>query len=343
MRNMILLGAALLCAVSAQAQTNNYTVTNIVTNAQDAHLVNPWGLSHPPKNNNLRNEWWVADEVTGFSTLYSAAGNILPLVISIPPASGGGTGSPTGTANSTVAAIFAFVTLDGTISTWNANELPTTSGPRCYQCHVSKSTIVVNHSTSGASYQGVTIATNAASGTLAYYVANANGGVEAYDASSFSALTLPAGAFTDAKVPAGYTPAGIQGLGARIFVAYNRTAGGGTGYVDSYDTNGKLLMRLQNGWFNQPWGVVASPANFGSFSNMLLVGNTGSGWIGAYSKTTGAFAGFLQSGGVDLTIPGLWGLGFGNGTSQSGPTDVLYFTAGGVQQTAGAFGAIAAN
>jgi uncharacterized protein (TIGR03118 family) len=235
------------------------------------------------------------------------------------------------------------VTVDGTISTWNATAKPSKPGLRCYECHVSAAAIVVNNAATGASYQGLTIAKNATSGGQTYYVANANAGVEAYDATSFSPLTLPAGAFTDARIPKAYTPAGIQALGSRIFVTYNRTAGGGTGYVDAFDTNGKLLLRLQNGWFNQPWGVVSTPVNFGSFSNMILVGNTGSGWIGAYSKTSGTFEGFLQSGGTDLTIPGLWGLAFGDGTPDSGPTDVLYFNAGGMQQTAGVFGALAAN
>jgi len=277
MKRIVLLSTALLFAVGAHAQTSNYKVTSLVTNSQDPHLVNPWGLSHPPKNNDLRNEWWVTDEVTGYSTLYNANGLILPLNVKIPAAAGSGAGTPTGEANSPVAAIFAFATLDGTISTWNANEWPAKPGARCFQCHVGVSTIVVNNSASGASYQGLTIATNAASGNLVYYVANANGGIETYDASSFVPVTLPPGAFTDTKIPSTYTPAGVQALGSKVFVTYNATSGGGTGYVDAFDTNGKLVMRLQNGWFNQPWGVVASPANFGTFSNMLLVGNTGSG------------------------------------------------------------------
>ena len=86
-----------------------------------------------------------------------------------------------------------------------------------------------------------------------------------------------------------------------------------------------------------------APASFGAFSSMLLVGNTGSGWIGAYSPSTGVFQGFLQSGGSDITLPGLWGLEFGNGSTESGPTDVLYFNAGGANLTTGVFGAIAAN
>jgi uncharacterized protein (TIGR03118 family) len=341
MRMTIVLAATLMFAIGAHAQTSNYTVTNIVTNAQDSHLANPWGLAHAPTNTHLRNEWWASDEVTGLSTLYDADGTILPLVITIPAASGGGPGSPTGSAGRS--SDFAFASLDGTISVWNAKAKPSQPGSRCYECHVSSANIVVNNAASGASYQGLTIATHAASGALTYYAANANAGIEAYDAASFVAVALPQGAFTDPKIPATYTPAGIQAIGARIFVTYNATAGGGTGFVDAFDTNGKLVLRLENGWFNQPWAVVQTPATFGQFSSMILVGNTGSGWIGAYNKTTGAFEGFLQSNGVDLELPGLWGLGFGDGMAQSGPTDVLYFNAGGVTQTTGVFGAIVAN
>ena len=86
-----------------------------------------------------------------------------------------------------------------------------------------------------------------------------------------------------------------------------------------------------------------APANFGAFSKMILVGNTGSGWIGAYSPANGTFQGFLQSGGVDITIPGIWGIEFGNGNPESGPANVLYFNAGGANLTTGVFGAIAAN
>ena len=114
--------------------------------------------------------------------------------------------------------------------------------------------------------------------------------------------------------------------------------------MDLFSAAGALLLRLQSGsWFSQPFGVAIAPANFGAFSGDILVGNTGSGWIGAYNRKTGAFAGFLQSGGSDLFIPGLWGIEFGDGGAQSGPTDVLYFNAGGAAQTTGVFGAIAAN
>jgi uncharacterized protein (TIGR03118 family) len=344
MRNVFTLGAALLFCVGAGAQTNSYTVSNIVTNTQDSRLVNPWGLSRVAKANLKENEWWTADQVTGLSTLYYANGTIVGLAVTVPPAGSIGPGSPTGTASNPANNDFAFVTLDGTLSLWNPATKPSTPGKSCAKCHVTTATIMVNNSAAGASYQGLTVAKNATSGAQTYYVANANGGIEAYDATSFSPVTLPAGAFTDAHIPKTYLPAGIQAVGSRIYVTYNAIAGGGTGYVDAYSTTGKLLLRLQNGWFNQPWGVTLAPSTFGAFSGMILVGNTGSGWIGAYSPTTGTFQGFLEdSTAAVITVPGLWGLEFGNGNTESGPTNVLYFNAGGADLTTGVFGAIAAN
>jgi len=349
MKSLCIAGVALLTCLVAGAQnagTNSYTVTNIITNAQDQWLINPWGLSRPSNPNAKENEWWASDQVTGVSTLYYAnktgAASLAPLIVTIPPAGGTGVGSPTGTAfyNNN----FAFSTLDGTISNWNANTPPVTPGPRCAQCHITTATIMVNNSASGASYQGLTMAKNATSGAPTYYAANSNGGVEAYDAASFSPVSLPPGAFTDPSVPSTYSPAGVQAIGSKIYVAYNAIAGGGTGYVDAYDTNGKLLLSLQQGWFNQPWGIAIAPANFGAFSKTLLVGNTGSGWIGAYNPSNGKFLGFMKDAtGKKITIPGLWGISFGNGNVESGPTNVLYFLGGGADYTTGVFGAIAAN
>jgi len=345
MKTVCILGTALMFAIAADAQTNSYTVSNIVTNAQDSRLVNPWGLSRVTSAHFGENQWWTSDQVTGLSTLYDANGTITDLAVTIPPATGTGTGSPTGTTFEPTSWDFAFATLDGTISVWNPTTPASKPGKSCQACHTNTATIMVNHAE--ASYQGLTIATNATSGNLTYYVANANGGVnggvEAYDATSFSQLTFASGAFVDSEIPSTYTPAGIQAIGSYIFVTYNKTTGGGTGAVDAYDTNGKLVLRLQGGSFNQPWGVALAPANFGAFSNMILVGNTGNGLIGAY-KTNGKFEGFLEnSSGQDIVLPGLWGIEFGDGSTESGPVNVLYYNAGGANQTTGVFGAITAN
>jgi hypothetical protein len=53
--------------------------------------------------------------------------------------------------------------------------------------------------------------------------------------------------------------------------------------------------------------------------------------------------GFLEdSSGNPIVLPGLWGIEFGNGNPESGPTNTLYYTARG-NYLAGVFGAIAAD
>src|SRR5215472_16665011 len=65
-------GLLLWLGVAGFAQTNSYTVKPIVNNTQDAYLVNPWGISRPSSSSVGENEWWVSDEMTGFTTLYYA-------------------------------------------------------------------------------------------------------------------------------------------------------------------------------------------------------------------------------------------------------------------------------
>ncbi len=352
MKIACLFALTLFVSLEARAQTNNYTATPIIDNTIDQYLINPWGMSRPVSSTLGENEWWLSDNATGFTTLYSVnkigIQTLSPLVISIPPATGTGIGSPTGTVYNGTGGPgpgvnnFTFATLDGTISNWNAGTKPAPGGTSCFECHVASATIKVNHSRTGASYFGLTVATNATTGAPAYYATNfANGKVEAYDAGTFLPVRLT-GRFTDRNIPAGYKPYGIQTIGANIWVTFfNNTSGG---YVDAFDTNGKVKVRLASTNFSEPWGVALAPANFGAFSNMLLVGNTTSGMIGAYNATTGAFQGFLQdSAGHPILIPGLWGISFGDGNKKSGPINTLYYAAGGDEYSTGVFGQITAN
>jgi uncharacterized protein (TIGR03118 family) len=337
-------------AVGAFAQTNSYTVTPIIDNTQDSFLINPWGLSKPSKASTPEGEWWVSDNATGYTTLYYAnqtGGNsLVPLQIVVPTASGFGTGSPTGTSYNPAVGPgpglnnFTFATLDGTISNWNAGQKPGNPGTGCAECHVTTTTIFVNNAAKNASYLGLTTATNAASKATTYYATNFNGAVEGYNATTFAPVTFT-GTFVDSKIPKSYKPYGVQAIGSFVWVTFfNGTSGG---FVDKFDTNGNLKLRLAKGFFDEPWGVAQAPASFGAFSNDILVGNTTSGLIAAFNPTTGAFVGYLQdSTGANIVIPGLWGISFGNGNPKSGPTTTLYFTAGG-NYTTGVFGAITAN
>lgn len=307
----------------AQAQAQFYQKTNLVSDVAglashtDSHLVNPWGLSVTPSG-----PWWVSDEGTGVSTLYNADGSIVPLVVTIPPASGTGKGTPTGTVYQPVPGRFVFVTEDGTISSWMGG---------------SAAAIQVNNSAT-ATYLGCTLA--ARKGATLLYVANARGGIEAYDL-NFKPVDLGSSAFVDPSLPAGFTPYNVQLAGARIYVTYN---GPGNGFVDAYDVNGNLKLRLESGTFlSAPWGVALAPGNFGAFSNLLLIGNVGSGRIAVFNEKTGKFAGFVESAAkTPIKAPGMWALAFGNGGA-AGPANTLFFTAGIRGYAHGLFGSITAK
>ena len=99
------------------------------------------------------------------------------------------------------------------------------------------------------------------------------------------------------------------------------------------------------GQLNSPWGLVFAPADFGRFSNDLLVGNFGDGRINAYKQEGDHFHFHGQLRGPDgkrITIDGLWALWFGNGSLNSGPTNVLFFTAGPDDEQHGLFGSLKA-
>lgn len=303
----------------------SYHTTSLVSDTAgaasntDSHLVNPWGLAH-----GATTPWWISDNGTGVSTLYDGTGNPFPagnpLVVAIPPSSGLGIGAPTG-----VVALgnkFVFVTLDGTISQWSAG-----------------TSAVIKVNSPGKVYTGCTLATLNSAATL--YVANNAGGIEAYD-TQFKTVALAPGAFTDPKLPAGYTPYNVQSAGGRIYVTFsNGFTGAGAGYVDAFDPTGKLLFALQHGnWMNVPWGIAMPAANFGNLHRPLLAGQLGSGQIAAFQPSTGKFLGLLKdSTGTPIAIGGLWGLGFGNDGS-AGPSTTLYFTAGPGGYLHGLFGSI---
>jgi uncharacterized protein (TIGR03118 family) len=348
-KNVCKLGVMFLAVMGATAQEaaiNSYTQTNLdsdipgLASMTERLLVNPWGLSRPSLRTAGDAYWWAADQHTGVSTLYDANGSILPLAVTIPPASGTGPGSPAGTVF--FQKNFVFATLDGTISQWFAGASPSHRGTGCTTCHTTSATIMVNHSGAGAVYTGITLGSN--SGVETYYLANSAGGVEAYD-TSYNPVTLTPGAFVDPKLPAGSTLFGIQSVGDRIYVTFLPPSPATGGYVDAFDPTGKLLLRLQNGsWFDEPWGIARAPSNFGVFSNALLVGNTGSGEIAAFNALTGKYLGVLEnSTGTAITNAGLWAIYFGSGNSDSGPTNTLYFSAGIQQYAHGLFGSITAK
>jgi len=309
----------------------------------DPNLKNAWGISFSPTG-----PFWVADNSSGFSTVYNSTGVPQGLNVVIPPASGTGKGRPTGTVyNPTTGfvvtdgthsapGLFLFDTEDGTISGWS----PSVNGTQAF--------IAVNHKADrGDNYKGMELASNGTT-TLLYTVDFFNAKVRVYDG-TWTEVSL-SGSFTDPRLPAGYAPYNIRKLGNRLFVLYAKQnaqkneaqEGPGLGLVDIFDLNGNFLRRFTaGGKLNAPWGIAQAPPSFGTFGGNVLVGNLGDGKITAYDANTGAMKGQLANPqGTTIVIDELWALTFGNG-GQGGQKNLLYFTSGPVGYRHGRLGVIA--
>jgi len=327
-----LLGLMLMLLSSMAAA--QYTLTNLVSNQKgdathvDPLLVNGWGLAYGPGG-----PFWLSDEGSGWSTLYTGAGVKQGLQVSIPTAGGDGPGSPTGIVfNGSQdfqvqgwASIFLFATLDGTISGWAPQSNPNAA------------IIAVNNWSSGAVYTGLAI-TNYPSGNFLFAADNWNNKVDVFDG-SFNLVT----SFTDTTIPAGFAPFGIQDFGGLVYVSFASSSGASGGYIDIYSEGGVFLKRLAQGTpLNQPWGFAVAPKNFGPLSNTLLVSNnTNSGTINAFNSVTGEFVGTVKdTSNKNIVINQLWGIEFGGGTANNGALNHLFFTAGPDNNLEGTFGKI---
>src|SRR5713101_7908036 len=309
---------------------------------QDPLLVNPWGIVHGPTS-----PWWVSDNGTGVSTLYTADGAsvaMLPMV-NIPGPGNTGSGTPTGTVfNGTTdfvykgnMTLFLFATEDGTVAVWPAGKNIN-----------AQIAIDSSKSAAGAVYKGIAIGQQG--GLNRIYLANFHTGVvEVYDA-TFKPVSMSAGAFTDPTIPAGFAPFNVQNIDGNLFVSFamqkqpdrhDEADGPGLGYVDVFDSSGVLLNRLEHGkWMNAPWGMAHAPANFGKWSNRLLIGQFGSGQIATFNAQSGEFEGLLRGPkGKPININGLWGLSFGNDAA-AGPSNTLFFAAGLNDEANGLFGTL---
>jgi uncharacterized protein (TIGR03118 family) len=335
------LGTAGASAHSSLVAYNLYPLvsdgTTVAAPLTDASLVNGWGLTATATS-----PWWTSNNKTNTSTLYSGVGSKTALTVTVP-------GGPTGTvANPSTtdfaisqngvsgASRFLFDTQGGQILGWT----PTVNA--------TAAVVAVDNSAAGAEYDGLATVDDRLYATDFH-----NGRIDSFDA-SFKPLGLP---FKDPGIPSGWAPFGIQAIGSNLFVTYAQqdstkkvsVAGGGLGYVDEFTPDGTFVARIASKGnsrapLNAPWGLAMAPANFGAYSNDLLVGNFGNGRISAYQERTPGkwvYKGQIRvASGASITIDGLWGIEFGNGAS-AGPTNNLYFVSGPVGQTHGLFGFIA--
>jgi len=366
MCTMCTLTIAAVLAFSALGLAQAYKQTNLDSDIQglaqnppngqpDAQLVNPWGLIASPTS-----PWWLSDNNAGVSTLDDGQGVKQGLVVNIPSPVNGVAGTPTGIVFSgasgftfqakgiTTSSAFTFVTEDGTIVAW---------GPGISPDLPNDAFVVVDNSinptaATGAVYKGAAIAQATAGGPFFLYVANIRSGrIEVYD-TNFKPVNLGGDndggpAFLDRAIPEGFAPFNVQDVNGNLYVTYakqNATKHDdvdfpGFGFVDKFSPKGKLLQRLQKGpWLNAPWGLALAPANFGFFSNHLLIGNAGSGQIAVYDVESGRFDGLLRdANGHAIQNDRLWALRFGNDHA-AGPSNWLYFTAGISDEAHGLFG-----
>ena len=305
-------------------QTNLASDQSGVAPVTDPNLKNAWGIAASPTS-----PFWIGANGSGTSVLYNGAGAKQGLTVTIP-----GDGTVTGVGFSNVAGnfngdTFLFASEDGTFSGWRG-ALGTTA-----------ETLALGSSANV--YKG--LADASVGGNQYAYLANFKTGNIDVMKGNAGASNLT-GTFTDPNLPSGYAPFDIANLNGILYVTYalqdaakhDDVAGLGNGIVDAFDLNGNFLGRLvTGGQLDSPWGLAIAPAGFGDVGGDLLVGNFGNGWINAYTLNGTFVQTLTDAKGNPLSIDGLWGLTFGNG-SGSGSKGTLYFTAGPGDEQHGLFG-----
>src|SRR5262249_60386337 len=83
---VLVAAAAVASAASASNARDRFVQRVLVSDREDAQLVNAWGLAPSPDG-----PWWVANEARSSTTLYSGDGRKQALTVSVP-------GGPTGVA-----------------------------------------------------------------------------------------------------------------------------------------------------------------------------------------------------------------------------------------------------
>jgi uncharacterized protein (TIGR03118 family) len=335
---------------NAPAQTAAYRQTNLASNLPNVasgvspDLVNPWGtafLADQP--------FFIADNKVGRVTSHDAKGSAAgPGGFTTPNAADTGFDTPTGIVadqNSffggpSLVKPFILVTEQGTVLTW---------GPDARGDLPAEATLVVNNGANGAVYKGLAIL-NSSLTAPALAVTDFHGGFIETFLPGFAPVALP-GSFADPNLPLGYSPFGIQVIGRQVFVSYavqdaakrDPIVGPGNGVVSIFDMDGNFVRRfVTGGALNAPWGIAQASADFGRFSNDILIGNVGDGTISAFDPGTGRFVGKLTDGdGNDITEVGLHALAFRS--DGVGDSNTLYFTSEFSNEQDGLFGVITAG
>jgi uncharacterized protein (TIGR03118 family) len=326
------------------------------TTTIDANLSNPWGVSLAPGL-----PFWIADNNSNLSTLYSGTGAVETnsitgsndVGITIPASAAGVPANPTGqvynggggflipTSAGKETALFIFDGEGGTIAAW-ANG----SGATAVTAYDDGVANGANH----AVYKGLAIGT-VNSANFLYATDLHNSKVDVFD-TNFTKPAAMQGKFVDPTIPVGFVPFGIVALSGQLYVSYakqdaakhDETTGAGLGYVDVFDFSGNFVNRFASGGaLNAPWGMAVAPTGFGSLAGDLLIGNFGDGKINIFAPKGTELATSMGpvtvTNGGTFAVPGLWAVVFGNGDSDK-PLTTLFYTAGLANQTDGVFGSI---
>ena len=267
----ILTGASVLPVFADPLLRQTDLVSDVLPAAiNDPSLTNAWGISEGPST-----PFWISDNGTGITTLYSVPGagstavSKVPLTVTIPSGSLA-TSAPTGQVfNGTASGFQTWQRFQGGIY------LRLRGRHHFGMERGTNAEIEVNNSNSNPSlnavYKGLAI--DNTGGSL--FATNFRSGfVEMYKSDGTSQFDL-VGSFTDPTVPAGYAPFGAAVIDGKLYVTFalqdsakhDDVAGLGNGFVDAFNLTGGSMQRLiSGGLLDSPWGLALAPSSFGSLA-----------------------------------------------------------------------------
>jgi uncharacterized protein (TIGR03118 family) len=333
--------------VKEEDLVSNRAPVDAVEPSLDEHLVNAWGLAF--SDDGLA---FVAANHDGTDRVYDEEGDFHGAITIPPPPNHDPPAAPTGQVKNPFP--FAFrgddfivVSEDGTVVGIQVEDRHHEHGKHFM---VKADAILRVNNADDADpdhrsiYKGVALSTVHGKPRL-FATDFHNGKIDVFD-ERYGQLDTNGG-FTDPNLPAGFAPFNMLAIaGERLIVTYalqddtaeDDQAGPGNGFVDLYDTRGKLLARLVSGMpdhpeLNSPWGLALSREHAGDVD--LLVGNFGDGHVNVYAldpvgrhaDLEGQLGVFADKTFQPLVISGLWAIVFGNGKGGFDADD-LYFAAG---------------
>src|SRR5262245_7962707 len=250
--------------------------------------LNGWGMTSMPDGS-----FCVANTfTTGLATFHDRSGHVLPPTITVPGSAEGSAalglgpgGRPTGVVYNPTSdfvitnkdngksgpARLIFDSIDGTISGWNPDVDPT-------HAILIRNTFATD---TPAVYTGLAMAQNRGRNVLyaADFLSNRDnpaGSVEMIDGSfhTIGSITDP----TATNLDPNFRAWSVQAVSAKLYVTFASLADLDGGVVDVFDTDGSNMVRFAanapgEGPLQNPWGIAQAPANFGAYSNDLLIGN----------------------------------------------------------------------